>query len=141
MPCATMQVYALRAVGQKGHGLGRCGQRHDHQKRMLRHGDKGLAAIRMPLDQIEAVGQGAGLGLKDRNARLGPAGINLRKVVVALAKAIVDQAEIACGVEDIAKGGKGLGGQGRRCDVLQGVYSGKFSRQGFDHRFSLGDIL
>jgi hypothetical protein len=65
---------------------------------MLRHGDKGLAAIRMPLDQIEAVGQGAGLGLKDRNASLCPARINLCKVMVPLAKAIVDQAEIACGV-------------------------------------------
>jgi hypothetical protein len=52
----------------------------------------------MPLDQIKAVGQGAGLGLKDRNASLCPARINLCKVMVALAKAIVDQAEIACGV-------------------------------------------
>ena len=57
-----------------------------------------MAAIRMPLDQIKAVGQGAGLGLKDRNASLCPARIDLRKVMVALAKAIVDQTKIACGV-------------------------------------------
>ena len=72
----------------------------------------------MPLDQIEAVGQRARLGLKDRNAGLGPARIDLRKVVVALAKAVVDQTEITGGIQHIAKGGKGLGGQGLRCDVL-----------------------
>ncbi len=33
-------------------------------------------------------------------------------VVVALAKSCVDQAEIARGVENIAKGGEGFGGEG-----------------------------
>lgn len=94
---------------------------------MLGHRDKGLAALGVALDQIKGVGQGARLGLKDRNAGLGPARIHLRQIVVALAKAIVDQPELSRCLQHIAEGGKGLGCQGLGCDS---VHLGRVAKAG-----------
>jgi hypothetical protein len=84
----------------------------DDKKRMLSHRDEGLTALRMTLDKVKAVGKGARLGQKDRNAGAGFICFYHGKVMMPAAKACVYQAKLACGIKDIAEGRKGGGGQG-----------------------------
>ena len=59
-------------------------------------------------DQVEVVGQRAGLGLEDRDPGAGIAEIKPGAVVVALAEPGIDQAEVARGVQHLAEGGEGF---------------------------------
>jgi hypothetical protein len=62
-------------------------------------------------DEAELIGQGAGFGVKDRNpCPAFGAEIQPCAVMVALAHAFVDQAELTGWVEHIAEGGEGGGG-------------------------------
>ena len=123
VPCASVQIDALRAIGQKRArgGLRVCG--NDNQKRMRRHRDEGLRAIGVAFDQIEFVGKPARLGLKERNASPGVAKIKPRKIMVAFAHPCVDQPTIAADLQHIAEGGEGSGSQefGAQMGHLQGV--------------------
>jgi hypothetical protein len=121
MPGAAMQVYALRAVGQKGAGAGgEVGADH-HQKRVFGHRQKGLRALRVAFDQVKAIGKTAGLRQKDRYSGPGISEIQLGLVVVALAQSSVDGTEISCRIKDIAKGCEGLRGQGLGVDQCHGA--------------------
>jgi hypothetical protein len=115
VPCATVQIDALRAVGEEGAGfIGGAGG-SDDEEGVFGHRDEGLAAKGVTFDQSEGVGQAAGFGLEDRDAGAGAsrftAEIWCGAVVVAAAVAIIDQAEIASGVKDVAEGGEGLGSE------------------------------
>ena len=112
MPGAAVQVDALCAIGEEGAGF--CGGigGGDDEEGVLRHGDEGLGAFRVTLDQCEGVGEGSWLGLEDRDAGAGGGEIEPGAVVVAAAMAFVDQPVLAAGIEHIAEGGEGGGGEG-----------------------------
>ena len=67
----------------------------------------------MPLDQIKRIGQGTRFGLEDRDsgATLWPE-VKPGAVMVALAEAGIDEAEIAGCIEHIAEGGERRGRKG-----------------------------
>ena len=113
MPCAAMQVDALRAIGEEGAGGGFWACGHDDKEGMVRHRDEGLRAVGVAFDQIKAVGQSAGFGLEDRQARAAIcAEVQRGAIMVPLAEACIDQAEVARGLQNIAEGSEGGGGEG-----------------------------
>ena len=65
----------------------------------------------MAFEQIEIIGQGAGLGAEDRDTGARVAGVDSGQIVVAMAQTRIDQPEIAGSVQHVAKGGEGGGGQ------------------------------
>lgn len=106
VPCARVQVDALRAVCDKRlrWRFGVFGD--DDKEGILRHGDKRLRSQRMAFDQIEGVRQAAGLGVENADAGLPTRKVDFRAVMKALTQASVDQAKITCCIKDIAKWGE-----------------------------------
>ena len=110
-----MQVDALRAIGQEGArpaGGALFVGGDDHQERGLGHRHKGLRSQRVPLDQIKGVGQRPGNGIEDRKPRATIGNVDQGAVMETGAETGVDHpVGRAGGVQDIAKGGEGMGGQ------------------------------
>ena len=71
MPGAFVQVDALGAIGEESAGGVGWACRNDDEEGVLRHGDEGLAAFGVTLDQGELVGQAARFGVEDRDAGVG----------------------------------------------------------------------
>ena len=69
MPSATVQVDALRAIGQKGAGGCVGGGGHNDQEWFFSHRQEGLRAFGVALDQIKGIRERSGFGVKDREAR------------------------------------------------------------------------
>ena len=115
VPSASVIVHALRSVRQEG--FGRTGTSpnvgsDNDEKRVLRHGQEGLAALRMTLEQVQLVGKGAGLRVEKAEARPSAGEIQPRDVVVPTALALVyDQVGLARHFQDITEGGEGRGRQ------------------------------
>ena len=70
-----------------------------------------MGAFWVTLDQGQLVGESAGFGVEEGDAGLAGGEVQCGTVVVAVALALVDEFEGTSGVEDIAEGGEGLGGE------------------------------
>ena len=94
VPDAAVQVDRLTARSDECLRYARFSivvRRDDDQKRVLGHRDERLRSVRVPFQQIAAIGQGAWLGVKDADPRLSVAEIQQGPVVIAPAKPCVNQ--------------------------------------------------
>ena len=116
VPGAAVEIDRLPGRGEEGQRIARRPariRRDDRQKGTQAHRHEGLAAERVPFDQVEAVGQGARHGVEQAErgapARIRPAEIELSPVMVPLAEPRVDEkVRPTGGVEHVAERRKGL---------------------------------
>ena len=118
VPDAAAVVHALASVGDEGaqvagrHLLSQGRNHHDEGLGVQRH--EGLAAQGMALHARQLQGQriGAGVEQVDQRMALAAARVHAGQGMVALGHAVIDQQRrVACTVDDLAKLGKGFGGQ------------------------------
>lgn len=116
VPCAAQEVYALTRPGQKGVHLPRPVAKilgHDDEERVRAHRQEGLASERMALEQVEFVGQATRFGVEEADSGSTVAKIEASAVMVASAEPFIDHlVRSAGGIEHVAEGREGLGGQG-----------------------------